>query len=97
MKLMFITKQRSAHPSSPVIDGCIGEVVDEFKLLGITIDHNLLYNRYVVHLKSSVNQKLYSIKMLFYLSLNIKVKFFKTFILSHFDYCSSLAVYFNKT
>ena len=48
-------------------------------------------------LKSSVNQKLYLIKKLFYLSLNIKIQFFKTLIHPHFDYCSSLAVYFNKT
>ena len=38
MKLMFITKQRTARPSSLVIDGCSVEVIDEFKLLGITID-----------------------------------------------------------
>ena len=76
-KLMFITKQRSARPSSLIIDGCNVEVVDEFKLLGITIDHNLLFNKYVNRLKSSVNQKMYSIKKLFYLSLNIKVQFFQ--------------------
>ena len=43
---------------SLVIDGCCVEVVDEFKLLGITIDRNLHDNKYVVRLKSSVNQKL---------------------------------------
>ena len=80
-----------------VIDGCYVDVVDEFKLLGILIDHNLFFNKFVDRLKSTVNQKLYSIKRLFYLSLNIKVQFFKTFIQPHFDYCSSLAVYFNKT
>ena len=37
------------------------------------------------------------IKKLFYLSLNIKFQFFKTFIQPHFDYGSSLAVYFSKT
>ena len=94
---MFITKQRCARPSSLIIDGFNVEVVDEFKLLGITIDNNLLFNKYADRLKSTVNQKLYSIKKLFYLSLNIKVQFFKTFIQPHFDYCSSLAVYFNKT
>ena len=78
--------KRAVHPNFLVIDG-----VDEFKLLGITIDHNLFFN------KSTVNQRLYSIKRLFYLSFNIKVKFLKTFIQSHFDYCSSLAFYFNKT
>ena len=91
-KLMFITKQRTARPSSLVIDGFSVEIVDEFKLLGITID-----NKYAIRLKSSVNQKLYSIKQMFYLSLNIKVKIFKTFIQPHFDNCSSLCVYFNKT
>ena len=44
-----------------------------------------------------MNQKLYSIKTLFYFSLNFKVQFFKTFIQPHFDNCSSLAVYFNIT
>ena len=96
-KLMFITKQRAVRPSFLVIDGCNVEVVEEFKLLGITIDHNLFFIKYVDRLKSTVNQKLYSIKRLFYLSLNIKVQFFKTFIQPHFDYCSSLAIYFNKT
>ena len=85
-KLMFISKQRSARPSYLIIDGCNVEVVDEFKLLGITIDHNLIFNKYVDRLKSSVNQKLYSIKKLFYLSLNIKIQFFKTFIQPQFDY-----------
>ena len=96
-KLMFITKQRAVRPNFLVIDGCYVDVVDEFKLLGILIDHNLFFNKFVDRLKSTVNQKLYSIKRLFYLSLNIKVQFFKTFIQPHFDYCSSLAVYFNKT
>ena len=46
-KLMFITKQRSARPGHLIIDGFSVEVVDEFKLLGITIDHNLIFNKYV--------------------------------------------------
>ena len=66
-------------------------------VLGITIDHNIFLIKYVDRLKSTVNQKLYSIKRLFYLSLNIKVQFIKTFIQLHFDYCSTLAIYFNKT
>ena len=94
---MFITKQHAIRPNSLVIDGFSVEVEDEYKLLGISIDHNLFFNKTVDRLKSFVNQKLYSIKKLFYLSFNIKVQFFKTYIQPHFDYCSSLAVYFNKT
>ena len=62
---MFITKQRAVRPSFLVIDGCNVEVVEEFKLLGITIDHYLFFIKYVDRLKSTVNQKLYSIKKLF--------------------------------
>ena len=44
-KLMLITKQRTARSSSLIIDGCCVEVVDEFELLGITIDQKLLFNK----------------------------------------------------
>ena len=93
---MFITKQRTTLPSYLMIYHSNVEVEDEFKLLGITIDHQSI-NEYISRLKSSVNQKLYSIKRLFYMSLKIKVQFSKTFIQPHFDYCSYLAVYFNKS
>jgi hypothetical protein len=36
------------------------------------------------------------IKNIFYLSYNVKLQFFKSFILPYFDYCSSLAIYLNK-
>ena len=75
---------------------CNIEFVYEFKLLDITVDHNFLFNNYVDRLKSFVNKKLYFIKKLFNLSLNIKVQLFKTFIQPHFYHCSYLSVYFNN-
>ena len=39
---MFITKRRIIRQSSLVIDGIDVEVVDYFKLLGITIDYKQL-------------------------------------------------------
>ena len=54
---MFITKKCTARPSYLMIDHFNVEVVDEFKLLGITIDHNLFFNKYVARPMSSVNQK----------------------------------------
>ena len=63
-KVMFITKQRTNSPSYLMIDHSNVVVVDEFKQSGITIDPNLFLNKYVARLKSSVNQKLYSIKKL---------------------------------
>jgi len=43
-----------------------------------------------------VNPKLYLYKKLFYLSLAVKIQFFKSFILPYFDYCSTLVIYFPK-
>jgi len=51
----------------------------------------------VATIGTSVNKKLYSIKRLFYLSTSVKMQFFKTFLLPHFDYCLSLCIYFSKT
>ena len=36
-------------------------------------------------------------KKLFYLPFKVKLNFFKTFLLPHFDYCASLFIYFKKT
>ncbi len=44
-----------------------------------------------------MTQKLFAIKKIFYLSYSIKLHFFKTFILPHFDFCSSLFIYFSNT
>jgi hypothetical protein len=41
-----------------------------------------------------VTQKLFAIKKIFCLSYSIKLHFFKTFILPHFDYYSSFFLYF---
>ena len=40
---------------------------------------------------------MFSINRLFYLSFKVKLQFFKTFLLPHFDYCLSLCIYFSKT
>jgi len=97
-KAMFITKRHTEveHIKSIHIDGFEVEVVKKFKLLGIMIDHTLSFNDYLIDLKKKVNTKLYSIKKIFYLSLSVKVQFFKSFILPHFDYCLSLVVFLSK-
>ena len=56
---MFITNQRAFRRNFLFIDGCNVDDVDEFKLLGITVDHNLLFNKFVYRYKYTVNQKLY--------------------------------------
>ena len=76
--------------------GIINIVVETFKLLGVTIDCYLRFNDHVKHIKSAVNRKLFALKKLSFLSTSVKVKFFKSFILPHFDYCSALIVFLNK-
>ncbi len=71
-------------------------VVEQFKLLRVIIDNKLNFSQHVSNIRKTVFKKLYSIKRIFYLSFQVKVQFFKTFILPHFDYCISLAMYYNK-
>jgi len=70
--------------------------VEEFQLLGVTIDSKLNFNKHVSILSHTNNSKLFAIKNLFYLSSSVKVQFFKTFILPYFDYCSTLFIYAEK-
>ena len=72
------------------------EVVKEFKLLGIFIDNKLTFATHIKQLKKAVNKKLYAIRNLFFLSYNIKLQFFKSFILPHFDYCNSIFIFLTK-
>ena len=95
---MFLTnKKRIKFPSKLEIDKNDSEVVNEFRLLGVIIDNKLCFKKHVENTKFLVNRKLFSIKKIFYLSLSVKLQFFKTFILPHFDYCSSLAIFYTKT
>ena len=73
------------------------EVVECFKLLGVTIDSRLNFVQHVDNQRKSILNRLYAIKRLFFLSFNVKMLFFKTFILPFFDYCSSLMIYYSKT
>ena len=44
-----------------------------------------------------MNKKIHCIKRLFYLSTNVKLQFFKTFLIPYFDYCLTLTIYYSKT
>ena len=102
-KFMFVYNSASSYANSLVniknvqIMGFDVEVVTKFKLLGVFVDSRLQFKEQLIELKKRVNKRLYSIKKVFYLSLNVKTQFFKTFILPHFDYCLALVIYFTKT
>ena len=94
---MFVTTKRTTRPDTIRIDSGTIEIVDTFKLLGVTIDSRLNFLNHVHTISKSIFSKLYAIKRLFFLSFNVKMLFFKTFILPYFDYCLSLIIYFSKT
>ena len=71
------------------------QVLEEFKLLGVTIDNKLHFKTHVDQVASAINRKLYAIKRVFYLSRDVKIQFFKSFILPYFDYCITLSIYYN--
>jgi hypothetical protein len=94
---MIITNKRKVSlPKVIKINDKVIQVVHEFKLLGVTIDDKLKFDKYVSDVKKKVYCKLYSIKRLYQLSFDVKLQFFKTFILPHFDYCLSLCIYMNN-
>ena len=100
-EIMFIFNKRNVLnklPSSILINQTNHtiKVVNFFKILGITVDYELKFLKYVCDLRLAVNKRLYSIKRLFFLSYPVKLLFFKTFILPYFDYCSTLFIYFPK-
>ena len=72
------------------------EVVDSFKLLGVIIDNKLSFKEHTAKVYIQINKILYSIKRIFYLSFDVKIQFFKTFILPYFDYCLSIIIYFGQ-
>ena len=94
--LMVVTNKRIQIPLSFTFNNIEIKCVEEFKLLGVTIDSKLNFNKHISIINHTINSKLFAIKNLFYLSTSVKVQFFKTFILPYFDYCSTLLIYFGK-
>jgi hypothetical protein len=97
-KVMFIS--RKVLPKAPKfisINNCQVEVVSTFKLLGVQLDSTLKFKAFIANICANVNKRLFALKRLFFLSHNIKIQFFKTFLLPYFDYCTTLTIYIDKT
>ena len=90
---MIITRKRIEIPKHILFNKIEIEVVDNFKLLGVTLDNKLTFSKYISITCGRVNSVMFSIKRLFYLPLSTKVQFFKSFILPLFDYCLTLSIY----
>ena len=94
---MIITNQRFKHPTTIEVLNINIEVVKTFKLLGVLIDDKLNFSEFVHQTKKDIYKKLFSIKKIFYLSKSVKIQFFKSFLMPHFNYCLSLVIYYPKS
>lgn len=94
--IMFITNKRKELPEFIQVDNQIIQRVKVFKLLGVLIDDKLTFKPFVDQQRLSINRRLYLIKRHYYLPHEVKIKFFKAFIMPCFDYCNSLCIYFNN-
>ena len=95
--VMFITNKKICLPTFIEMESIKIEVVSRFKLLGVVIDNKLQFKDFVSNQCLSINKRLFSIKRLFYLPFDVKLQFFKTFILPYFDYGLSLSIYYQKS
>ena len=69
----------------------------QVKLLGIVIDNKLDFGAQSKDLSIKINCKSHLLKKSLYLfTENFKPILFKLFIQSHFDYCSTLYIYFSN-
>ena len=94
---MLLSRKLDPSPASIILPpGREVVLVDNFKLLGVTINRHLDFTTHVDQVKKQVNIRLFAIKKVYYLSANVKLQFLKTFILPYFDYCLTLALYFSK-
>ena len=93
---MFISNKKLKLPTSISIANSELTIVDCFKLLGVVIDNSLNFHKHIIKVIKDINTKLFSIKKLFFLPTKVKIQFFKTFILSYRNYCSTLSIYFLK-
>jgi hypothetical protein len=94
--IMFVHNKRIITPTFLDCEGIHLTAVTKFKLLGFIIDQKFDFQSHVAHLCLTINRKLHSIKRLFYLPFQVKLQFFKSFILPYFDYGLSLTIYFHK-
>ena len=84
---MLITNKRGIHfPNTLDIDSNEIEVVQSIKILGIIVDNKLNFKENVALVRQSIYKRLYSIRRIFYLSLNVKIQFFKAFIMPYFEW-----------
>jgi len=73
------------------IDNNFSEFVPETKILGVTLDNKLKFDKHISNVITKVNSKAFMLsKNLKMFSSNFRTTLFKIFIMPNFEYCSTL-------
>ena len=95
-KCMYITtrqkRNKMCNPFPPLyIKGKVVEEVSCHKILGVTVDKNLLWSDHITSVGKKLTQKMYQLsKIKHFLDLDSRKTFFHAHILSILDYASTL-------
>ncbi len=77
-------------------EGEIIQIVSKFTLLGVTLDEYLTFDLHTISVCSKVNWKISVLKKSSFLfDLKFRIILFKLFIVSKYDYCSTLFIHFS--
>jgi hypothetical protein len=86
---------QSKHNPSIQLNNKPVKFVSETKILGITLDNKLKFDKHIAITVSSVNRKTYIIsRNLKMFSAKFRSTLFKLFILPYFDYCSTTFIHY---
>jgi hypothetical protein len=95
---MFVTNKPGVKlPTEIPIDGIKIQVVNSFRLLGVTLDTKLDFVEHASNIAKSATNKLFAIKRISHLAKEVKIQFLKTFILPFFDFGLTLIIYYSQT
>ena len=71
--------------------------IETVKYLGVIIDNKLKFDHHTISVCHKVNYKTIVLKCAYLFDFGLKTTLFKLFILSSFDYCSTLFFYLSKS
>ena len=98
-KLMIVESKQNKRSDKAMITINNNPIVEvnEAKLLGITFDSHLTFDKHIKSICKSAGKKLSALSRLApYLGSNKRILLMKTFVLSHFNYCPLVWMYCNR-
>ena len=89
---IFFSRSRTVNPPHPplVVDGQILKLNDSMKILGITLDSKLTFEKHITNITSTLSRLIGLLRksLKIFNSQDIAIKCFFTFLLPIFEYCS---------